>query len=237
MIDTVLFDLDGTLLPMDMDVFLRSYLGGLARRVAPVCGYDPKALVAGIMAGTEAMIRNDGKKSNEDVFWDAFEARFAPKDVRGDMPHFDAFYREDFDRVAEVCGRDPRAIAAVRELKRRGYRVILATNPLFPAVATEARIRWAGLEPEDFEFYTTYENSCHCKPNPAYYRDVLDRAGVSPERCIMVGNDTSDDVAAEKLGIPVFLITACLYDREGKDISGYPQGDFDDLLAYLGERE
>lgn len=237
MIRTVLFDLDGTLLPMDMDVFLKAYMGGLARRVAPACGYDPKALVAGIMAGTEAMIRNDGGQSNEEAFWDFFAARFEGKDVRADIPHFDAFYREDFDRVAEVCGRDPRAAQTVRELKRRGYRVILATNPLFPAVATEARIRWAGLEPADFEFYTTYEDSRHCKPNPDYYRDVLARAGCRAEECLMVGNDASDDVAAEQAGISVFLLTACLCNKENRDISGYPQGDFDDLMAYITERE
>lgn len=49
---------------------------------------------------------------------------------------------------------------------------MLATNPIFPKVATESRIRWAGLQPEDFELYTTYEKTCHCKPNPAYYTDI-----------------------------------------------------------------
>ena len=31
--NTVLFDLDGTLLPMDQDEFIRLYMEGLARRV------------------------------------------------------------------------------------------------------------------------------------------------------------------------------------------------------------
>lgn len=52
----------------------------------------------------------------------------------------------------------------MRELKRRGFGVALATNPIFPSVATESRIRWAGLEPEEFALYTTYENTAYCKP-------------------------------------------------------------------------
>ena len=110
---------------------------------------------------------------------------------------------------------------------------MLATNPIFPAVATENRIRWAGLTPADFELYTTYENSCHCKPNPDYYRDILTQIGADPAECLMVGNDAVEDVAAGQLGMKVFLLTDCLINKDGKDISAYPQGSFDELIAYI----
>ena len=71
-ITTVLFDLDGTLLPMDQNVFTKSYFGGLARRLAPY-GYDPEELIAAIWKGSDAMVRNDGKRNNEEVFWDTME--------------------------------------------------------------------------------------------------------------------------------------------------------------------
>ena len=36
MITTVLFDLDGTLLPMDQDRFVQSYIGRMAKKLAPM---------------------------------------------------------------------------------------------------------------------------------------------------------------------------------------------------------
>ena len=111
---------------------------------------------------------------------------------------------------------------------------VLATNPLFPAIATRQRIRWAGLEPEDFQFVTTYENSRFCKPNPEYYRDLLDKLGKDPESCLMVGNDVDEDmIPARAVGMEVFLLTDCLLNRSGADISSYPQGGFTELKDFL----
>ena len=49
----------------------------------------------------------------------------------------------------------------------------------------------------------------------------------------MVGNDAVEDVAVEQLGMKVFLLTDCLINKSGKDLSAYPQGSFDELLAYI----
>lgn len=111
--------------------------------------------------------------------------------------------------------------------------MILATNPLFPRVATESRVRWAGLEPEDFRLITVYENSCHCKPNPAYYQDVLREIGAKPEECVMVGNDAKEDMVALELGMKGFLLTDCLINSEGRAIDHIPQGNFSDLREFL----
>ena len=110
------------------------------------------------------------------------------------------------------------------------------TNPIFPSIATESRIRWAGLEPEDFELYTTYENTGYCKPNPDYYRDILNKLNIQPEDCLMVGNDVTEDMIAASVGTDVFLLTDCMINREQKDISVYPHGSFEQLLAYLREK-
>ena len=125
--------------------------------------------------------------------------------------------------------------AAIRMLKEKGITVGLATNPIFPAIATESRIRWAGLDPEDFAFYTTYENIGLCKPNPDYYREAAARAGVSPEECLMVGNDIEEDmVACEKAGMRGFLLTDCLIDRKGTGAGEWPNGGFCELASYIG---
>ena len=227
----ILFDLDGTLLPMDQEVFVKAYFGKLTAKLAPL-GYEAGALVKAIWAGTEAMVKNDGSCLNEEAFWRCFREIFGER-VEADKPVFEDFYRNEFQQAKAVCGHDRRAAEIVRGLKERGLRPVLATNPIFPAIATESRIRWAGLEPEDFVFYTTYENACHCKPNLAYYRDILARLGAAPEECVMVGNDVQEDMAARELGMKVFLLTDCLIDRADTDLTQYPHGGFDELAAFL----
>ena len=232
-ITTVLFDLDGTLLPMDQNQFMKAYFGGLAARLAPH-GYEPKALIDAIWAGTVAMAKNDGTRRNEEVFWDQFASTFG-ESAREDLPHFDAYYREDFDNAAPSCGFAPEARAIVDWLRARGICTVLATNPFFPAIATEKRARWAGLEPRDFALVTTYENSTYCKPNPNYYREIAAFLGVAPQECLMVGNDVEEDMVAATLGMRVFLLTDCLINRNNTDVTQYPHGSFAELKAFLEE--
>ena len=230
-IKMILFDLDGTLLPMDQDAFIKKYFGLLAAKLAPY-GYETASLLDAIYMGTAAMVKNDGSKSNETVFWDSFTSRFG-ENARADIPLFEEFYKNEFAGARSACGLNPEAAKTVAKLKENGFRVALATNPLFPAIATENRIRWAGFEPEDFELYTTYEHFSYCKPNPAYYKEVANRLGVQPTECLMVGNDVSEDMVAETIGMRVFLQTDCLLNKTGKDISAYPHGDFSQLLYYI----
>lgn len=230
-IKAVLFDLDGTLLPMDMDLFTKYYFKSLAAKLAGL-GYDPATLVDSIWAGTAAMVKNDGSVLNEEAFWNCFSALLG-EHVRNDIPVFDEFYRNEFYNAKNACGYNPAAAQAVKAIKEMGLRVALATNPLFPAIATENRIRWAGLKPEDFEFYTTYEHAHYCKPNPDYYREILARMNLAPEDCLMVGNDAEEDMIAQTLGMKVFLLTDCLINKKDADISVYPAGSFDALMEYL----
>ena len=230
-ITTVLFDLDGTLLPMDQNAFIKAYFGGLARRLAPH-GYDPQKLIDAIWQGTAAMVKNDGSRSNEERFWQGFEAAYG-KPARQDEELFAAFYREEFDNVSTSCGYTPMAREIIDTVKALGLRVALATNPIFPAMATERRIAWAGLSTSDFELYTTYENSRFCKPNPDYYRDIMNTLGVTPEECLMVGNDVVEDMVAQTLGSRVFLLTDDLINLKNADISVYPHGSYAELLDFI----
>lgn len=230
---TVLFDLDGTLLPMDQDHFVKAYFGGLATKLVPY-GYEPNQLIRAIWDGTKAMIGNDGRATNEAVFWDTFSASF-DMDVRKDIPLFDEFYQNEFQLVAAVCGHDARANDIISFLKQQGAKIVLATNPIFPAIATRSRIKWAGMNADDFALITTYENSRHCKPNTDYYRDILAQIHEVPENCIMVGNDVTEDMVAQGLGMTVFLLTDCMINKEQKDISQYPNGSFPELLDWLKE--
>jgi len=232
-IKVILFDLDGTLLPMDQDTFVKTYLGGMAKKLAPH-GYDPETMVKAVYAGMKAMTCNDGSCTNETAFWRAFTGILGEQ-VKDDMPIFDDYYRNEFQDVKNICGFLPDAAKTVRALKEKGFRVALATTPMFPSIATESRIHWAGLETDDFEIFTTYENYHFCKPSLNYYKEVVEKLGVKPEECLMVGNDVGEDMVAEQLGMRVFLMPADLINKVDKDISVYPQGDFADLMKFVEE--
>ena len=233
---TILFDLDGTLLPMpDQEAFLKAYMKGLAAKVAPL-GYEPKKLIDTVLMGTGRVIRNDGSLRNETVFWQAFCGVFGEKAMEH-LPVFEEFYRNEFQQVSATCGCDARAAKLIAALKEKGYRLVLATNPLFPAVATHSRIRWAGLNVEDFELVTTYENSSFCKPNIQYYEEIVKKLGLEPAQCLMVGNDVGEDMVAGKLGMKTFLLTDCLLNRVGEDIEKYPHGSFEALKSYIQSLE
>ena len=232
-IKAVLFDLDGTLLPMDLEKFMKLYLSAISSRMAEL-GYNPKATVDAVLRGSYAMIKNDGGQLNSDVFWGVFCEIFG-KDAILDKPKVDAFYLDGFDVTRAACSYNPEVPRLISFLKERGLRLILATNPLFPPIATEKRMEWAGLDKADFELYTTYENSHFCKPNLDYYREILNSTALSAEECLMIGNDTSDDMVAKALGMKVFLLIDCLINAKGEDISQYPHGSFTELYAYLNE--
>ena len=231
-IKAVLFDLDGTLLPMDQKLFLKTYFGLLTEKMV-TSGYDAKTFMAALLAGTDAMVANDGRASNEAVFWQVFGSFYE----EGTMPPialFDAFYAKDFIKTRAACGSDERPLQIVHTVKEKGLIPVLATAPAFPAVATETRMGYVGLAPSDFALYTTYENCSFCKPSTGYYRELLQKLALAPEECLMVGNDVTDDMEpATEVGMQVFLLTDYLINKNGSDISVYPHGNYDDLLAYV----
>lgn len=229
-ITTVLFDLDGTLLPMELEAFTNAYFGLLAKKAAPY-GYDPETLAAAVWKGTKAMVKNDGAMKNCDRFWQTF-AEVLGEEVLKLRPVFDGFYANEFHGVKVATGDNPLARRAVDGLKARGYDVILATNPLFPAVGIKTRLSWIGLVPEDFLEVTSYEDYSYCKPNPAYFGEILEKTGKRPEECLMVGNDTAEDLSALELGLDVYLVTDCLINNDGRDISGIKQGSFAGFLNF-----
>ncbi len=232
MLKAVLFDLDGTLLPMDQSTFMKDYFGRLIRRLAPL-GYTPEGFLAAMQAGITAMVTNNGSRTGEEAYWDAYTA-VSGREILNHMSVFEDFYEHEFDKVAATCGFNPKAAEVVHSLQANGIRVILATNPLFPRIATQKRIRWAGLTPEDFELYTTYEDIGYCKPNPDYYREVLRRTGLEASDCLMVGNDVAEDMmAGAAAGLRGFLLTDCLINTPGAGIEQYPHGSFDELMDYI----
>ena len=231
MIKNILFDLDGTLLPMDMEEFTNGYFKLLVKKLSEH-DFEGKEFIKNIWIGIKHMVLNDGSKSNADAFWKYMESAYGERTVLA-RKVCESFYANEFDGGKDFCGFNPSVKKLITDCKEAGYRVILATNPIFPDVATQKRTSWAGLNVKDFEGYTTYENCNYCKPNTEYYREVLNRFSLNAEDCLMVGNDVEEDMVAEKLGMQVFLITDCMINKNNKDISVYNHGSFEDLRAFL----
>lgn len=230
MIDTILFDLDGTLLPMDQEEFIHAYFNGLATK-GQAMGIEPQTLIQAVWAGTQAMLENDGSKANEIVFWDTFTGLLGAV-AKDSQPIFEDFYRHDFHQVQTATQPNADAPKLVRLLKQKGYRLILATNPIFPRIATLARIQWAGLQEDDFDWITTYENASFTKPNLMYYEEILKKNQLTAACCLMVGNDVGEDMGVSALGMHTYLVNDCLIHKNGEDISGIQQGSFQALMEY-----
>lgn len=230
-ITTILFDLDGTLLPMDTDAFTKAYFRELTKKAAEHGYTDSKALIAAVWAGTKAMVQNDGRVSNFQRFWSVFAGQLGEKALEL-KPCFDSFYAQEFHRVKSDVGENPLAKPLVEGLKAKGYDVILATNPIFPLVGQATRLSWVGLKPENFSLVTSYENSSFCKPNPAYFGEILKKTGKRPEECLMVGNDADEDLAAAQAGLEVYLVTDCLINKSGRDLSGVKHSSFREFFDF-----
>ena len=231
MLECVFFDLDGTLLPMDMDTFTNGYFSLLADKLAPL-GYEKKKLIDSVWAGTKAMVKNDGSVTNRDAFWKVFGSVWDGS-LEASEELFESFYRNEFETVRSLCGYSEKASEVIGLLRDAGIGRVLATNPIFPEVATRARVRWAGLSWDDFSEVTTYENTCFAKPDIRYYEYLLEKTGCRAERCLMVGNDCAEDMVAEVCGMKVFLLTPCMINPSGEDIGRWPHGDFEELEAYI----
>ena len=228
MIKAVLFDLDGTLLPMDEEYFKKIYFGEVYKKIAYL-GYTLDELLKVIWYGTKKMIQNDGSQTNEELFWKSF-IEVHPDRLEENKANFVEFYNDIFPTLGHTCGFQPLAKDFIKALKDKGYEVIIASNPIFPIVATKARIRWAGLNPDDFKYITAYENSSFSKPNLKYYEEVLEKTGYKPEEVVMVGNDVREDMIVNQLGIDSYLITDCLLNLENEDINKYKHGNFKEVM-------
>ena len=229
---TVLFDLDGTLIDLNQDEFIRLYFVVLLDKLAAL-GYDRDFMLSALETAIRATKFNDGTCTNEVRFWQSLDGAVGglTDTLREAIV---SFYRDDFAYILEkTCTSYPRSREILDAARGKGLRIILATNPLFPAECTHARIRIGGMSPDDFEYITAYENSSYCKPNPAYFTELIAKLGISPAECIMVGNDTKDDFSAHALDIPVFVLTDGLINQGNVDLNDYPHGGVDELIAYI----
>ncbi len=227
-----LFDLDGTLLPMDMQNFTEHYFKSLCKKASPAIGIEPQVLINSVLGGLKAMSTNDGVENNHDVFWKAASS-VCGKDLTQYSELFDDYYKNEFEYAKRATQVTPYAKKSIDYIKQHGGRLIAATNPIFPKVATYKRLEWAGVSPDDFEYITVYENSGFCKPNLKYFENICEKCKISPSDSIMIGNDVDEDLCAAKLGFDTYLVTDCIINRNDKDYSKFKHGSFENFYDFL----
>lgn len=232
-ITTVLFDLDGTLLPMDAENFEKLYLKSLAKHTGSLL--EPDKMLKSVYIGQKAMVEStDATQTNADVFYDTFGSIVGPEIKSQMMDILDEYYLNDFVLAKEATSQSQEMIDAVKHLKNVNKRVILATNPILPRIATDRRIEWAGFELEDFEDITRFEKNHFCKPSIQYYQEIIKDNNLIPEQCLMIGNDVEEDLIASQLGMKTWLIEDDLIHR-GTEINCDWRGSRKEFITKIKE--
>lgn len=228
----VLFDLDCTLYYLDEEHFLPVYFDAIGKKAISI-GYSYETIVKAMYYGSMNMAKSDGVKTNEQLFWEAFENVTGPL-PKEDRAKFDSYYDKEFDELKYMSKRVEGINGYIKTLKDKGYVLAVVTNPILPMIAQDVRMNWAGIHTDDFAHITCYEKYHYAKPDPRVYLEVVKNLNAKPEDCLMVGNDVFGDIlAAKKAGLDVFLLNTYISNRNNEDISSIPQGDFNDLLKYI----
>ncbi len=207
MTPTLLLDLDDTLLINNMDAFLPQYLSTFSQHVAE--HISPEIFVQNLLVGTQAMVDNRRPDCTlQDVFDQAFFSQ-----VNVDTEKFrqlaDSFYQEIFPSLRHLTSPAEGAVQLVKQASERGYRLAVATNPLFPITAIKQRLTWANLSIDEnlFQAITSYERYHFAKPEPAYYAELLARLGWPDGPVVMVGDDLERDIIpASYLGLATYYV-------------------------------
>jgi len=214
MIRYLLFDLDGTLLPVETDFFFYHYLSALRPNFSHLI--PPEEFDRHLLGSTMKMVGDtDPSLTNEEVFWRDFTARTGRP--RAELePVFRWFYETQFPALkrhieAELPGP---ARGVLKKALAAGFSLVIATNAIFPATAIRERLAWINCQDLPFAYITTFENMHFCKPNPGYYQEILSILQISPGDCLMIGNDPEEDLTAAFLGMKTCLITDYLVPRE-----------------------
>ena len=227
----ILFDLDGTLLPLDEKLFVDIYFTELSK-VFSEYNIESNKLVEAIWTATHEIIKNDGKRTNEEAFWEKFKS-IINIDLLNIKEVLEKFYANEFFTKLKKCSTENSlAKVAVELAKKNGRKVVLATNPVFPIDAL-VRLKWTGLDIDDFDYVTHYSNSSFSKPNPKYYLDLCEKLDVEPKDCLMIGNDERQDIfAASSAGMNCYLVTDYLYTYPECKVN-CEKGSFKDLIEKL----
>ncbi len=231
---TLLIDLDNTLLSNDIQTFLPAYMQALGMHLKDFA--EPNRLLRALMDATREMVVH---KRPDRTLKEVFDAAFYP--ALGIHPQemqeaISTFYREVFPTLREFTRPRPEAQTLVKQALAKGYDIVIATNPLFPKVAILQRLEWAGISPQghDLRLITSYEDFHFCKPNPAYYAEILAQLGWPSGGIVMIGDDFDNDILpAHRAGLPTFWLDSRKSNPLEEARLPFGNGSLQDVLPWL----
>jgi len=232
-VSTLLFDLDGTLLDIDMPAFLKAYFSLAGRRfVSPP--ELPRITPALAAAARKMGAYRAGTHTLDRVFLEAFSPALKrpPIEVRG---VFTAFHRAEFEQLRHLTAPRAAARPLLEKALALGYELAIATNPVFFLEAIRARIRWAGLEGIPFTLVTCAEIMRCAKPHRDYFTQTLKLLGRRAEECLMIGDNPGMDLPAGLLGVGTWLVIP--EPEESLVVAGADcRGTLEELAGWLDAR-
>ncbi len=234
MIRAILFDLDETLLDLNLEAYVWTFSSQRVRLVSRIAGIAPPGVAVPYWRALTEMLgpRTDSLTNAAFLNRRFSQASGIPVDdpeIADCIAFFDAEVFNPLARASKTIGGRPRrgAHALLEMCQRLGLVTALATNPTFPGALTRERMAWAGISDYPFAHVSTMENSARTKPWGRYYTEVCAAIGVAPEQCLMVGNDPRNDIARDNIGL-----RTC-YVGEGHPSKAFWRGDLVRLAAFL----
>jgi len=214
MIRAVLFDLDGTLLDIDVDQFIERYTRSVARQLLPEDADRGFAVLAG---STYAML---APEANDDTNQACLLRQLSdnlgksPAEIWRSILSLTKDLLPAFKVMAKpIAG----AADVVREVHERGLKVVVATMPIYPRHVMMERLDWAGVRTEWIDHVACLEANRSTKPHKSYFLEMADAVATPPEECLMVGDDEDQDMPALAAGMSVHMLTAPRKAPEGQE--------------------
>ena len=148
MIEALLLDLDGTLLDNDIQPFLQVYLEASAGPWRPGWRRIPGA-------AAPSLDQRDAGESGPDAHAarrpsPATSTRRSGTTEGALLARFEDFYRDEFPKLQAQTTQRPAAARLVQAALDSDLRLAVATNPLFPRIAIDHRLSWAGVPSDRF---------------------------------------------------------------------------------------
>jgi len=230
-VQAVLFDLDGTLIDVDMNRFVPIYLRRLTGYMSDQV--SPAHAIQSLHNAVAAMFANtDANRTLESILFEVLESELAisPEQYAECL---ESFCQNDLEELRPLVAGHPLSSQLIASSLGRGWKVVLATNPIFPRAIIDARLAWGELDGEAFHHVTAYETAHFCKPSASFFEEILDYLKVPAEACLMVGNDTLHDLSASQVGMQTCLLTPWRIDRPGQRFKSDWQGCHEELLALI----
>ncbi len=230
-INTVLIDMDGTLLNMSEGIFEKEYLKRMMIFLEQRYPGSGKDLVKAVGYGAEMMKISDGSRTNLEVFWEGFE-KACGKTREEFEPIVTQYYQTDFTHIGDDYVPDEDMQKAVRLLAEKGYQLLVATTPVVPRIANDERVRWAGLGDINWLDVTSFETYNYSKPDLRYYQQICDKYNLNPAECMMIGDSLKKDYPATELGMEFYLLLNEDSPEAEQNFAGR-KGNRKDLLEFV----